>query len=101
MEAAIEERLDAAAIAARAGLGLRQLERLFRRHLGTTIGAFYLDLRLNRARLLLRDSALPLSEIAAATGFASLSHFSRRFATRFGAPPARLRRAMTGGGGGG
>ncbi|HTW68785.1 MAG TPA: GlxA family transcriptional regulator [Acetobacteraceae bacterium] len=93
--AAMEERLEnphtRLDLAAAAGVTPRQLERLFRRELGRTPGAHYLLLRLERARQLARQTGLPLAEIAAACGFASLSHFSRSYRARFGAPPATER----------
>ena len=91
MEAQLENphtRLD---LATAAGVTPRQLERLFQRELGRTPGAHYLQLRLERARQLARQTDLPLSEIATACGFASLSHFSRSYRTRFGAPPTTER----------
>ena len=55
---------------------------------------YYRDLRLEKARNLLRNSPLPLTEIALVTGFANSSHFSRLFARRFGAPPSRFRETV-------
>ncbi len=45
-----------------------------------SIHAHYLSLRLDRARQLLRETALPVLEVAIATGFGSASQFSRAFA---------------------
>ena len=47
--------------------------------------------RLDRARSLLRNSALPLTQIALATGFANSSHFSRAYSAQFGQAPSRYR----------
>ncbi|MGQ9366501.1 GlxA family transcriptional regulator [Azospirillum sp. ST 5-10] len=91
MEAAIETPLTSARIAAVAGLSQRHLERLFARHLGTTLADHYLGLRLDHARALLRQTTLSLAEVAVACGFASASHFSRRFKGRFGHPPGAER----------
>jgi transcriptional regulator GlxA family with amidase domain len=44
-------------------------------------------LRLERARQLARQTDLPLSEIAAACGFVSSSHFSRTYRAAFGLAP--------------
>jgi transcriptional regulator GlxA family with amidase domain len=54
MEASLETPLARAGLAGAAGISLRQLERLFRRHLGRGIQEHYRRLRLDRARLLLR-----------------------------------------------
>ena len=76
----------------RAGLGERQLTRLFRQRLGTTPQAFHRALRLDRAAALLRQTPMPVSQVALATGFANFAHFSQAFAARFGASPRAYRR---------
>jgi len=91
MEAQVEHPHGRTELAAAAGVTPRQLERLFQQELGRTPGAHYLLLRLERARQLARQTELPLAEIAAACGFASLSHFSRSYRARFGVPPAAER----------
>ena len=88
MEANLENPLPPARIAANSGLSLRQLERLFHQHLGTTPARHYLTLRLTRARQLARQTALPLLQIAVATGFASAAHFARAYRQHFGLPPS-------------
>lgn len=93
MEANIETPLARDRLAAIAGLSLRQLERLFRVRLGRSIHAHYLALRLDRARQLLRETSLPVLEVALATGFGSASQFARAFARAHGGPPSRHRRA--------
>ena len=51
----------------------------------------YRRLRLEKARSLIANSPLSLTEIAVATGFAGLSHFSRAFREAYGHAPSRLR----------
>lgn len=92
MEQRIEEPLDRDTLAQRAGLSVRQLERLFRGYLGRTIGAHYLELRLLRARTLMQQTTLSVLEVAVATGFVSATHFSRCYAKRFGHAPRHERR---------
>lgn len=91
MEANLEQPLRIATLARETGTTTRTLEHLFRRCEDSTPGRYYLDLRLERARRLLEQSGLPISTVAHATGFASQSHFSRRFRERFGLPPRRYR----------
>lgn len=91
MEASIEQPPGIAAIARRLGVSARQLERLFRRHLGATPAAYQLRLRLERARELLRLSPLPVTDIGLACGFQSAAHFSTAYARHFGRPPSRER----------
>ena len=93
MEAYVEEALTRDEIAARVGLSRRQLERLFRRYLNTSPARYYLRLRLERARLLLAQTTMPVTEIAFACGFTSASHFSKCYRDMFGRTPRDERRA--------
>ena len=87
MEGHVEEPLGRTELAGRAGVSIRQLERLFSAHLGATIGEHYLAVRLERARTLLRQTTMPVLEISIACGFVSASHFSRSYRQRFGRSP--------------
>lgn len=94
MEANLEEPLSRATLAQRNQVSVRQLERLFRSNLRQTIGTTYMRIRLTRAAILLKESSIPLVDIALASGFASTSHFSRAFKSWHGTPPRALRNAM-------
>lgn len=77
--------------AARAGISLRYLQKLFTQH-GSTCSEFIYSLRLDHAaRLLNRRATLiegqPLSDIAYACGFRDYTHFARKFRQRFGHAP--------------
>src|SRR5579862_272505 len=92
MEANLEQPLAASALARRAGITTRQMERLFRSLLGTSPALFYRGLRLDRARQLLRQTDLGLMEVALASGFSSASALSRRYSGHFGVAPSADRR---------
>jgi transcriptional regulator GlxA family with amidase domain len=92
MEAAIEAPFPMSALARSAGVSRRQLERLFATHLNGSVGAIYLQIRLDQAAHLLRRTAMSVTEIAIASGFQSVSHFSRVYKNRFGHPPRDERR---------
>ncbi len=77
MEANLETPLSRDALAALARVSVRQLERLFHDLLGQGLHRHYLNLRLDRAHQLSRESSLSKSEIATATGFASADELSR------------------------
>ncbi|MFF7706305.1 helix-turn-helix domain-containing protein [Pseudomonas sp. NPDC007930] len=70
----------------------RQLERLFRLHLNETPSNFYLGLRLDKARQLLRQTDMSVTEISVACGFELPSYFARRYKGRFGKSPREDRR---------
>ena len=88
----LEEPLSARDLASRVGLSVRQVERHFERHCGTTPTNFYIGLRLDRARELLRQTRASVLDVALDTGFASQSHFAQSYRLRFGCTPSRERR---------
>jgi len=91
MERHVESPLSNSQLAGRVRLSVRHLERLFRLHLSTTPARFYRTVRLEQARRLIQQTQMPVTEIAMATGFFSVSHFGRTFREAFGATPRRLR----------
>ncbi|WP_373181963.1 GlxA family transcriptional regulator [Halomonas campaniensis] len=93
MEANIEEPLTTHELAEHLGISRRQLERLFKKHLQAVPSRYYLDLRLQQARRLLREGDLPAGEIALLTGFSSAAHFSTAYRNHFGLTPREERLA--------
>ncbi len=91
MEGHVDQPLTTAAIAKRVGITARTLEKVFAAAIGETPGAYYLRLRLSVARRLVLDTAEPMADIAARTGFSSAAAFSRAFSKSFGEPPVRMR----------
>jgi AraC family transcriptional regulator, glycine betaine-responsive activator len=91
MEANIEKPLPLDGIAAQTGLSRRQIERLFKRHLGCVPKRYYLEMRLKRARELLLQTAMPIMDITTACGFQSPPHFSKCYRNQFGHPPSAER----------
>lgn len=79
-------------LAREAALSVRQVERLFLRHVGQTPTEYYIALRLARARELLRQTDQSVLDVAAATGFASQSHFAQSYRGAFGLNPSEERR---------
>jgi len=92
MEESLEEPINCAQLALGVGLSTRQLERLFRKYLGTAPTKYYLSLRLSRARFLLRQTSLPILSIALACGFVSASHFSKCYREHYSRTPSLERR---------
>jgi transcriptional regulator GlxA family with amidase domain len=83
----VETPLAIDAVAEMIGVSRRQLERLFKTHLGLTPAWYYVQLRLERARELLRFTNMSVTEVAVACGFQSLSHFSTVYRRQFGRSP--------------
>lgn len=72
-----------------AGTSARQLQRLFRIHLGLRPIQYLTEVRLNQARVLLAQTELQVQEVALACGYNSLSTFTKLFRERFGIAPSR------------
>ena len=91
MERTLETPLKISNIADQLGLSQRQMERLFRTHTGVSPIRYYVDVRLDRARGLVTQTEMPISEVAVACGFGSAVQFARTYKRRFGLPPSRDR----------
>lgn len=87
MEGNLEEPLTIPELCDEARILQRQINRLFIRYVGKTPQLYYRDVRLDRARGLVTQTELPMSEIAVASGFASQAHFSKAYHERFGIQP--------------
>ncbi|SDS74860.1 Transcriptional regulator GlxA family, contains an amidase domain and an AraC-type DNA-binding HTH domain [Pseudomonas trivialis] len=92
MENNLEHLVGIDVIAERCNLSHRQLERLWQQHFGKTPKKFYLELRLNEARRLLRESAQPIARIAHCCGFVSASHLGDVYRRTWGCTPGEERR---------
>ena len=79
-------------LAGRVGVGARHLTRLFARHLGASPVQMAKTARVQRAKRLLDDTDLPMTEIAIAAGFRSLRRFNAVFAEVYRAAPGEIRR---------
>ncbi|MBO0904183.1 GlxA family transcriptional regulator [Jiella sonneratiae] len=100
MESNLADPLSLAEIADHVGLSRRQVERLFEREMGLSPARYYLEMRLDRARHLLRQSQLPIVEIAIACGFVSASHFAKCYRELYDRTPqqeraGRLKKAVS------
>lgn len=87
MEQHLENALTIPEIAAKVKISHRQLDRLFLRYAGKSPAIYYRDIRLDRARSLVTQTDMLMSEIAIASGFSTQVHFSRAYKERFGIPP--------------
>jgi AraC family transcriptional regulator, regulatory protein of adaptative response / DNA-3-methyladenine glycosylase II len=83
---------DVEALAARLGMGGRQVRRLFKQHLGASPVAVAQTRWVLLAKQLIHQTSLSLTEIALASGFGSVRRFNETFRQLFGRPPRELRR---------
>lgn len=84
------------ALAARLGISDRHLRRIFVAEHGVTPLQHLQTRRLLQAKHLLTDSALPVTEVALASGFRSLRRFNAAFAEHYRLSPLALRRSAPG-----
>jgi AraC family transcriptional regulator of adaptative response / DNA-3-methyladenine glycosylase II len=81
-------------LAARLGLGARQLRRLFLQHLGAAPISVAQTRRVLFAKQLIHETQLSMTEVALAAGFGSLRRFNETFQELYHRPPSALRRKM-------
>ena len=86
-------------LASRLGIGSRHLRRLFLRHLGASPIAVVQTRRLHFAKKLIDETALPMRDIALASGFGSVRRFNDTFSNTYHRTPTHLRRLAHGKGG--
>ena len=92
-QAASGEAASLAALAAKLGVSDRHLRRIFAAEQGVTPMQYLQTRRLLLAKQLLTDSALPVAQVALASGFRSLRRFNAAFAHQYRMSPSRLRGA--------
>jgi AraC family transcriptional regulator of adaptative response / DNA-3-methyladenine glycosylase II len=80
------------ALAERLGIGPRHLSRLFKKHLGASPAQVARTTRVQRAKHLLDETDLPMTDIALRSGFGSLRRFNTVFAEVYKRPPTAIRR---------
>jgi AraC family transcriptional regulator of adaptative response / DNA-3-methyladenine glycosylase II len=82
-------------LARRVGVGERHLRRLFADELGTSPLDVAATRRLLFAKKLLTETALPITAIAPAAGYASLRRFNAAFVETYGKAPRDIRRSQS------
>ena len=85
--------LDEPALARRLGVTDRHLRRVFGAQFGVSPVQYAQTQRLLLAKRLLTDTAMPVLDVAMASGFASLRRFNDLFRTRYRMTPGELRRS--------
>jgi AraC family transcriptional regulator len=94
MHTNIHEKLTLTDLARISRLSPSQFARVFKQELGMAPIEYLQEMRLLRARRLLRDTDRTITEIALGSGFNSSSYFSRCFQNRFGASPSAFRKSL-------
>ncbi|WP_341992331.1 Ada metal-binding domain-containing protein [Azorhizobium sp. AG788] len=85
-------------LAERVGVGARHLSRLFRKHVGASPIQVAKTARVQRAKRLLTETDLPITDVALQSGFGSLRRFNAVFQDVYKRPPTAIRRTLRGAG---
>ncbi|HET9795300.1 MAG TPA: AlkA N-terminal domain-containing protein [Thermoanaerobaculia bacterium] len=80
------------ALSGRLGVGERHLRRLFRHELGASPAEIAATRRIHFARRLLRETELPVADVAFSAGFGSIRRFNEAFREAFDCTPGVYRR---------
>lgn len=94
MQAQLDRELSLEEMAAAAYLSPFHFARLFKKATGTTPHAYLTALRLARAEILLAETDLSITEVAARVGYSSPSHFAKAFRQATGLAPRAFRTAL-------
>jgi AraC-like DNA-binding protein len=70
------------------------LHRIFKKHTGLTLTAYLTMLRMDKARMLLQQTDIPIQEIADYVGVASRQYFHMLFKKHTGKTPVEYRSAV-------
>jgi AraC family transcriptional regulator len=89
----LEDEFSLIRLAREAGMSEFHFSRAFKRTTGFKPSQYFINLRMERARRLLRETNRSIIEIGLNVGYTSPSHFSRTFHREVGISPSRYRRS--------
>jgi transcriptional regulator GlxA family with amidase domain len=90
-----ERELDLERLASEMNVSYVWFRKEFKRIVGTSPGQYHLNLRIKRAMQLLKETDLPVGQIAARLGFESDFHFSKIFRQKAELSPSQYRKSIT------
>ena len=79
-------------LSARLGIHPVTISRYFPLYFSATLGGYMQQIKINKALVMIKGTAMPLTEIAYACGFADQAHFTRTFKTITGYLPKEFRK---------
>lgn len=91
MEKHYMERITVSDLAALGYISPSSFNRRFKKEVGVTPIEYLIEIRIERAKTLLRRKDIPITEIALRCGFGSSTHFSSCFQSRVGVAPSEYR----------
>jgi len=91
LEGHLSEKVDWKVLSSDFGASYSKLRHVFAGQVGVPPSRYHLNLRVEEAKRLLRETALSVQEIAERTGFSDPNHFSALFSRKTGLSPTRFR----------
>ncbi|BFT74768.1 AraC family transcriptional regulator [Paenibacillus sp. P36] len=86
-----EKAITVASLAENVNVSPRYLSQLFMKYTGFSLREYITRVRMDRARFLLSETSMNITEVASALGFTDVYHFSKMFKSHNGAPPSSFR----------
>ena len=93
IEEHLGEKISLGALSSMAGLSTNHFARAFQQSVGMPPHQYLVRRRVQHVEQMLRQTQLPLSQIALAAGFSDQSHLARHFRRLTGMPPSLARRS--------
>lgn len=87
----MEPDLNISCLADKMNVSLSYLSTVFKQRIGVNLSTYITTLRLNHGRELLADPGLPISEVAALSGYEDAKYFAKLFKKRFCMTPSEFR----------
>jgi len=94
IEANLDQNISLADIAGVAGLSVSHFKSLFRESAGVPAHQYLIRRRVERAKHLIAEDKMPISQVAFETGFAHQSHLARHMRRLLGVSPKALRETL-------
>jgi AraC family transcriptional regulator len=91
IDESLGESLKVRELAQRIGMSQFHFARMFRRSVGRPPHGYLTDLRMERAKRLLRETDLPLAQVATRVGYQTQAHFTGVFHREVGVTPKSYR----------
>ena len=88
----VAEDFDLAQLAAQVGLSKFHFHRLFKSAVGVSPSRYHINLRMDEAKRLLRETKKSVVAVALDVGYTNPSHFAQLFRRETGLPPSDYRR---------
>jgi DNA-binding response OmpR family regulator len=94
IDANLQDPLSVEDVARAVGITEKRLRGMFKEKLGLTVAGFIAEQRMNLGRRLLRETAMPVQDIALEVGFRNPGNFATSFRERTGLTPNAYRQAV-------